>query len=94
MSGKKLIPTDLITGLEKRVLEEYKSDKDPYGLSIKRGPGTRDQPTLIPSAFSARMIGCICPDECSNINFMWLHKGEPKRCGCGHWFKLVEKAPI
>ena len=24
------------------------------------------------------------------IQWMFLHKGEPKRCGCGNWFKLTE----
>lgn len=68
--------------------------QDPYGLVIKRGPGTRECPILIPSAFSARIVGCECSDGCFNINWMWLHKEEPKRCGCGFWFQLVEKDPI
>nr|CAD7443985.1 unnamed protein product [Timema bartmani] len=61
---------------------------------FKRGPGTKDSPNLIPSAFQARMVGCICEPEATHINWMWLHKGYPKRCSCGHWFQLEEKAPL
>jgi cytochrome c oxidase subunit 5b len=68
--------------------------QDPYGLAIKRGAGTKDKPNLIPSAFDSRIVGCICEDESSHINWMWLHKGTQTRCGCGFWFKLVEKAPV
>ncbi|PSN29922.1 hypothetical protein C0J52_20714 [Blattella germanica] len=88
------IPADLMTGLEKRETILSETEEDPYGLSLKRGPGTRNEPNLVTSAFSKRMIGCICPDDDSlNINYMWLHMGEPKRCGCGFWFKLVAKDP-
>jgi len=61
---------------------------------IKRGPGTKDKPTLINSAYHERMIGCLCEEDATYINWMWLPKGEPKRCECGHWFKLQYKAPI
>jgi cytochrome c oxidase subunit 5b len=68
--------------------------QDPYGLAIKRGPGTNDEPNLIPSAYDSRIVGCICEDESSHINWMWLYKGTQTRCSCGFWFKLVEKAPM
>ncbi|PNF14601.1 hypothetical protein B7P43_G13108 [Cryptotermes secundus] len=67
---------------------------DPYGLAVKRGPGTKDKPNLIPSAFDSRIIGCLCDDESTHINWMWLHKGTASRCGCGYWFKLVEKPAL
>ncbi|KAK5643687.1 hypothetical protein RI129_007532 [Pyrocoelia pectoralis] len=70
-------------------------NKDPFDLEgITRGPGTRDCPTEIPSAFDERIIGCICHEKSSSVNYMWLYRGHPKRCECGHWFKLVYKAPV
>lgn len=89
-------PKQLVTGREKRelIIEEAGKDPDPYGLTIKRGAGTKDIPNLIPSAFDSRIVGCICEDESSHINWMWLHKGTPTRCGCGFWFKLVEKPAL
>ncbi|GFG36739.1 hypothetical protein Cfor_00886 [Coptotermes formosanus] len=89
-------PKQLVTGREKRELlvEEAGKDSDPYGLAIKRGEGTKDKPNLIPSAFDSRIVGCICEDESSHINWMWLHKGTATRCGCGFWFKLVEKPAV
>jgi cytochrome c oxidase subunit 5b len=89
-------PKELVTGQEKRELlvEESGKDPDPYGLAIKRGPGTKDKPNFTQSAFDSRIVGCICEDESSHINWMWLHKGTQTRCSCGFWFKLVEKAPV
>nr|CAD7406371.1 unnamed protein product [Timema cristinae] len=89
-------PMELATGLEKReLLARAAGIEHPFDQKLfKRGPGTKDSPNLIPSAFEARMVGCICEPEATHINWMWLHKGYPKRCSCGHWFQLEEKAPL
>uniref|UniRef100_A0A8D8PNC9 Cytochrome c oxidase subunit 5B, mitochondrial n=1 Tax=Cacopsylla melanoneura TaxID=428564 RepID=A0A8D8PNC9_9HEMI len=89
-------PLDLATGLEKReLLAELAGDPDPFNVKIrKRGAGTRDLPTEVPSAFEARIVGCICEEESPSISWMWLYEGKPKRCACGHWFKLTYKAPV
>ena len=29
-------------------------------------------------------------EDAISINWMFLFKGEPKRCHCGNWYKLVE----
>ena len=35
--------------------------KDPYEMKVKkRAKGTKEEPTLIPSVFNKRLIGCIC----------------------------------
>lgn len=59
--------------------------------ALKLGPGTKDEPNLVPSLFDSRMIGCMCEDESLTINWMWVHKDHPRRCGCGYWFKLVPR---
>ncbi|XP_063218349.1 cytochrome c oxidase subunit 5B, mitochondrial-like [Bacillus rossius redtenbacheri] len=96
--AKKLMgdPMELATGLEKReLLAELAGNDDPFNMKLmKRGPGTKENPNLIPSAFDARIIGCICEPEAQHIKWMWLHKGEPKRCSCGSWYKLQETTPI
>lgn len=56
--------------------------------------GTVDKPTEIPSAFEARIVGCVCEEDASHVKWMWLYSGEPKRCMCGHWYKLVYKEPL
>lgn len=56
-------PMDHATGIEKRELEQFKSgNKDPWLLDtvLKRGPGTKEQPNMIPSAFDGRIVGCSC----------------------------------
>lgn len=89
-------PLEHATGLEKReLLAKAAGNDDPFGTKvIKRGPGTRDKPNEIPSAFDSRIVGCICEEEATSINWMWLYKGQPRRCECGHWFTLVYKPPL
>ncbi|KAK4886812.1 hypothetical protein RN001_003083 [Aquatica leii] len=89
-------PLDHATGIEKReLLAQLAGNPNPFNEKmIKRGPGTIEQPTEIPSAFESRIIGCICHHDATAIFFMWLHKGHPKRCECGYWFKLVHKTPV
>ncbi|GIX85715.1 cytochrome c oxidase subunit 5B, mitochondrial [Caerostris darwini] len=84
------------TGLErKELLARAAGNDDPFGMNVlKRGAGTKDQPNLIPSFEEKRIIGCICEEDSTYINWMWVHKEEPKRCSCGHWFKLVEAKPL
>ncbi|XP_013099742.2 cytochrome c oxidase subunit 5B, mitochondrial-like [Stomoxys calcitrans] len=84
-------PLELCTGQQKKeILAFMEGNCDPYHMAvIKRGSGTKDNPTLIPSAFNGRIVGCICNDN-RFVNYMWLEKDCPKRCECGHWFKLKE----
>lgn len=36
-------------------------DDDPFNMKVlKKAAGTRDSPTLVPSCFDARIVGCIC----------------------------------
>ncbi|CAI6353975.1 unnamed protein product [Macrosiphum euphorbiae] len=89
-------PLDLATGIEKKeMLLRLAGNDDPYNLkAIKRGVGTCDKPTLVPSAFEARIIGCVCEEDASHVKWMWLYSGEPKRCYCGHWYKLEFKEAL
>ncbi|KAL1494047.1 hypothetical protein ABEB36_009710 [Hypothenemus hampei] len=89
-------PVEHTTGLEKReLLALLAGNEDPFNEeAICRGPGTRMQPTEIPSSFDSRIVGCICDEESYTIQWIMLYKDEPKRCECGHWFNLVQKAPI
>lgn len=69
-------PTEHATGLEKRELLAMKAGNDnPFDMKVfKRGPGTKDVPSLIPSAFDARLIGCVCEEEQTFISWMWLYQ--------------------
>lgn len=55
-------PMDHATGIEKReLLARAAGNDDPFDMKVfKRGPGTKETPNLIPSAFDARLVGCIC----------------------------------
>ncbi|XP_014674191.1 PREDICTED: cytochrome c oxidase subunit 5B, mitochondrial-like [Priapulus caudatus] len=83
---------DHATGLEKKeLLAKAAGNENPFDMRvIKRNAGTKDTPNQIPSIFDKRLVGCICEEEATCVTWMWLYKGEPRRCECGHWFKLVE----
>lgn len=54
-----------------------------------RGPATKDNPCLVQSFMDKRIVGCICQEDQTHVCYMWVHENDPKRCECGHWFKLV-----
>lgn len=66
-------PLDHATGLEKKeMLAALAGIDDPYhNKPIKRGPSTKDNPTMVPSAFDARIIGCICTYR---LAFLFIRK--------------------
>jgi len=64
---------------------------DPFEMNVrKRARGTKDEPTIVPTMYDRRLIGCVCEEDSVTIQWMYLHKGEEKRCGCGYWFKCID----
>lgn len=59
----------------------------------KRVSGDKSSPTVVPSFYERRLVGCICEEDATSINWMWLEKGENKRCECGYWFQLADAKP-
>ncbi|XP_017033874.1 cytochrome c oxidase subunit 5B, mitochondrial [Drosophila kikkawai] len=88
---------ELATGIQKREMDLVKQGcDDPWGFRriIKRGTGRENDPTVIPSAFDARLVGCLCLDD-RQPKWMWIEKDEgPKRCECGHFFVLKNVPPV
>ncbi|KAH9489631.1 Cytochrome c oxidase subunit 5B [Bulinus truncatus] len=82
-------------GVERyELLAKQAGDDDPFEMKVvKRAKGTFDEPTIVKSVNNKRMVGCICEEDALTINWMYVHKGEPKRCGCGYWFRLEELHP-
>ncbi|XP_037710608.1 cytochrome c oxidase subunit 5B, mitochondrial [Drosophila subpulchrella] len=87
----------LVTGIQKREMQLAKQGcEDPWGFTkvIRRGSGRENDPTEVPSAFDARLVGCLCLDD-RLPKWMWLEKDEgPKRCECGHFFVLKNVPPV
>ncbi|XP_039496199.1 cytochrome c oxidase subunit 5B, mitochondrial [Drosophila santomea] len=87
----------LVTGIQKReMLLAKQGCEDPWGFSkvIRRGSGRENDPTVVPSAFDARIVGCLCLDD-RLPKWMWIEKDEgPKRCECGHFFVLKNVPPV
>jgi len=74
------------------ILAKLAGNEDPFELNVKkRAKGSVDEPTLIPSMFDKRLVGCICEEDSVTIQWMYLHRAESgKRCACGYYFKLVD----
>lgn len=55
-------PLEHATGMErKELLAMQAGNDDPFNMKVlKKAAGTRDNPTLVPSCFDARIVGCIC----------------------------------
>uniref|UniRef100_A0A8C3TBW7 Cytochrome c oxidase subunit 5B, mitochondrial n=1 Tax=Chelydra serpentina TaxID=8475 RepID=A0A8C3TBW7_CHESE len=77
------------TGLERKVMQDMEKGQDPYNiLQPKRYP--KEDPNLVPSISSKRIVGCICEEDNSCVIWFWLHKGEPQHCpSCGAHYKMV-----
>lgn len=89
-------PIEHATGIEKReLLAKAAGNPNPFHMYVvERQAGTKDHPNEIPSALEARLVGCICERDSTVVSYMWLHAGEPRRCECGYWFKLVPITPV
>ncbi|RXG69319.1 cytochrome c oxidase subunit 5B, mitochondrial [Armadillidium vulgare] len=89
-------PLDHATGLERQeLLAKAAGNENPFDMKVyKRTSGELSNPTLIPSFYQSRIVGCICQEDATTINWMWLTKGEPKRCECGYFFKLEDAKPM
>ncbi|CAB4061557.1 unnamed protein product [Lepeophtheirus salmonis] len=53
---------------------------------------TKEEPHIVDALDEYRMVGCLCNEHDTNIKWMWLFENKPKRCRCGHWFKLKKHA--
>lgn len=85
--------TEHATGHEKLFLLAFENGiLDPFcNLPTKRqGRGSKDDPVVIESFEDERMVACVCEDSQNHHKYTHLYMGEPKRCQCGHWMKLVE----
>lgn len=74
-------PLEHATGIEKReLLAKAAGNDNPFDMKVfKRGAGTKENPNLIPSAFDARIVGCIC-------EYTWAGLGQ-NNSTIGHIFK-------
>ena len=87
-------PWDVLYGAERfEIAMKTKGYEDPYDMDPKerKEASTKDKPNVVATLMDKRVIACICEQDTHHINFMWISKGETKRCECGHWFKCVER---
>ncbi|CAF0942271.1 unnamed protein product [Rotaria sordida] len=94
--GKVRFPNPWDVILNKRRFEyamKFKGYDDPFDMMpVKRiENSTAENPNLLPSCNDKRLMACICNEDVYHLKWMHLHRGEPKRCYCGHWFKLTER---
>uniref|UniRef100_A0A8C4QIG0 Cytochrome c oxidase subunit 5Ba n=1 Tax=Eptatretus burgeri TaxID=7764 RepID=A0A8C4QIG0_EPTBU len=72
-------------------MEAAKLGLDPYSIQPpKNYPGTKEEPTLVPSVENKRLVACLCEEDSTGIAYFWLHEGDSQRChNCGSYYKLV-----
>lgn len=67
---------------------------DPWDLKkYQLGAGTKEAPTIITSMYNKRLVGHRCEDDQTFLTYFYVYKGFPKRCQCGHWFKVEDAEP-
>ncbi|KAF6035904.1 COX5B [Bugula neritina] len=72
------------------LLQKVKGLDNPFEMNTLTVPaGTQAKPTLVPTIYKERTMGCICKPDSLVIKWMRLELGETQQCDCGHWFKLV-----
>jgi len=89
-------PLEHSVGIEKyEKLAHLAGNDDPFEMKVfEQGEGTKDNPDLVPSVYNKRLLAHLCEDDQPFLQYMYIYKGQPKRCRCGHWFKLVEAEPL
>ena len=82
------------TGIEKWELAAKKAgNNDPFFMNMRvRGKGTKEDPNIVDSMDSYKMVGCCCQEDDTCVKYMWVQEGVPKRCQCGYWFSLKKHA--
>uniref|UniRef100_A0A5K3FWL9 Cytochrome c oxidase subunit 5B, mitochondrial n=1 Tax=Mesocestoides corti TaxID=53468 RepID=A0A5K3FWL9_MESCO len=78
-------PSKSLSTIQQELLEQIEE------ADVRRGgQTTKEAPNLIPFGEERRIVGCLCHEEGHHISYLLLYRGLPKRCRCGHWFKLVD----
>ena len=89
-------PWDLLYGAEKfEIAMKAKGITDPYDSegAVRKAVSTKDDPNIVyvETSEDNRIVGCVCTPDSHHINYLYVHRGETKRCECGEWFKCVER---
>ncbi|KAI1726910.1 cytochrome c oxidase subunit vb domain-containing protein [Ditylenchus destructor] len=85
-------PLEHARGLDKKMFLARLAGDDRYEPKVyyRTPETTREHPNLLPSPTDNRTLACLCEPDSGHIVFSAIRKGAPKRCECGHWFKLVD----
>ncbi|VDD92922.1 unnamed protein product [Enterobius vermicularis] len=88
-------PLESSLGREKKILLARLAGDDRYEPKIyyRAAQSSKEYPNLVPSHFDDKIVGCLCEPDSSHVNYMIIRRGTPKRCECGHWFKVIEADP-
>ena len=89
-------PWDTLYGAEKfEIAMKSKGYNDPYDSEAqqRKAVSSRDDPNIVSVETSEnfRIVGCVCTPDSHHINYIYVHRGETKRCECGEWFKCVDR---
>lgn len=87
-------PWEILYGAERfEIAMKAKGFDDPYDMEAqkRKAVSTMADPNIVTTLDNSRVVACICEPDTHHITYLWISKGETKRCECGHWFKCVER---
>ena len=89
-------PWDLLYGAERfEIAMKAKGYDDPYDseAAVRKAVSTKEDPNIVyvETSEDYRVVGCVCVEDTHHVNYLYVHRGETKRCECGSWFKCVER---
>ena len=90
-----LSTVDLATGPEKEELLAALEGHELYEQYLSGPFGTLENPVVVPSVFTSRIVGCVGGDGDSAHDLLWheVKKGKPTICAeCGQVFVLKTDA--
>jgi cytochrome c oxidase subunit 5b len=89
-------PWDTLYGAERfEIAMKAKGFNDPYDSEAvaRKAVSSREDPNIVSVETSEdfRIVGCVCTPDTHHVNYIYVHRGETKRCECGEWFKCVDR---
>merc|ERR1712110_1357595 len=79
---------------ESKMMDTFDHAVGPEKFELIAKQQGNDDPIIVNALDQYRMVGCSCKEGDTTIQWFWLIAGKDKRCGCGHWFRLKEHAPV
>jgi len=71
---------------------KFVEKEDPWGMKAlpRNKTSSIERPNVVYGVAARRLLGCVCHEDATDVAWMWIQRGEPSQCACGHWFALKQ----